>query len=54
MPDPDAVPVWAPGVTYTVSDHVMYGGVEYVVLADHTSTESWTPDVASTLYEPVA
>lgn len=45
--------VWDVGVTYEVGRYLQYKGVLYKVLQPHTSQETWTPDVASSVYAKV-
>ena len=45
--------VWEVGVTYEVGRYLQYKGVLYKVLQPHTSQETWTPDVASSVYAKV-
>lgn len=44
---------WNVGVTYEVGRYLQYKGVLYKVLQPHTSQETWTPDVASSVYAKV-
>lgn len=46
-------PKWQSCVEYAVGSRVQYGGVLYSVLQTHTSQDSWTPDVASSLFARV-
>ena len=43
---------WAEGVDYVIGDEVVYQGVTYRVIQDHTSAGQWTPDAVASLYEP--
>ena len=45
--------VWNVGVAYEVGRYLQYKGVLYKVLQPHTSQETWTPDVASSVYAKV-
>ena len=45
--------IWEVGVTYEVGRYLQYKGVLYKVLQPHTSRETWTADVASSLYAKV-
>lgn len=45
--------IWTTGVTYEVGRYLQYKGVLYKVLQPHTSQETWTPDVASSVYAKV-
>ena len=46
-------PIWAVGVSYKIGGRIRYDNILYKVLQDHTSTESWTPDLAVSLYARV-
>jgi hypothetical protein len=46
-------PEWAVGMAYDAGYKVQYGDKLYKVIMAHTSQESWTPDVATTLYEVI-
>ena len=45
--------IWDVGATYEVGRYLQYKGVLYKVLQPHTSQETWTPDVASSVYAKV-
>lgn len=45
--------IWNVGVTYEAGRYLQYKGVLYKVLQPHTSQETWTPDVASSVYAKV-
>lgn len=45
--------VWSVGITYEVGRYLLYKNVLYKVLQAHTSQETWTPDVAASLYAKV-
>ena len=45
--------IWNVGVSYEVGRYLLYKGVLYKVLQPHTSQETWTPDVASSVYAKV-
>ena len=45
--------IWEVGVTYEVGRYLQHKGVLYKVLQPHTSQETWTPDVASSVYAKV-
>ena len=45
--------IWEVGVTYEVGRYLQYKGVLYKVLQPHTSQETWTPDVAPSVYAKV-
>lgn len=48
---PEVFPVWSGNsVKYKTGEKVSYNGVLYKVLQDHTSQESWKPDVAPSLF----
>ena len=44
---------WQVGKGYNVGERVLYDEVLYKVLISHTSIESWTPDVAPSLFAKV-
>ena len=46
-------PAWRSGVAYTTGQRVIYRGVLYKVLQDHTSQETWTPEAAPSLFAKV-
>ena len=46
-------PNWAVGVAYEVGMKVQYHGILYRVLQPHTAQETWTPDVAPSLFAKV-
>lgn len=43
-------PEWKSDTSYVVNQRLRYGGVLYKVLQEHTSQQTWTPDVASSLF----
>ena len=45
--------IWEVGVAYEVGRYLQYKSVLYKVLQPHTSQDSWTPDVASSVYAKV-
>ena len=45
--------IWNVGVAYEVGRYLQSKGVLYKVLQPHTSQETWTPDVASSVYAKV-
>lgn len=45
--------VWSVGIAYKVGRYLLYKNVLYKVLQPHTSQETWTPDVASSVYAKV-
>lgn len=50
--EPPGVGEWAPGVTYTTGEIVLYQGVEYVCLQGHTSIPGWEPPNVPALWQP--
>lgn len=46
-------PHWRAGEAYSAGYRVQYGGVLYSVLQEHTSQETWTPDVSPSLFAKV-
>ena len=46
-------PTWRVGAEYTLGDRVLYGDVLYKVITAHNSQETWTPDVAASLFTKV-
>lgn len=50
---PNLLPEWAEGVAYITGRKLLFGGVVYKVLQDHTSQSSWTPDVSPSLFARV-
>ena len=50
---PALYPAWRSGVAYTIGQRVLYRGVLYKVLQDHTSQDDWTPDAATSLFSRV-
>ena len=46
-------PTWKVSVNYLKNDRVLYNGVLYKVLLDHTSQSGLTPDVATNLFTKV-
>ena len=47
---PEAFPKWKTDVEYKTDDRIRFGDLLYKVLQDHTSQETWTPDVTPSLY----
>lgn len=45
--------IWEVGVKYEVGRYLQYKSVLYKVLQPHTSQETWTPDVAPSVYAKV-
>lgn len=51
---PEIFPIWsANSVNYKTGDRVSYENVLYKVLQDHTSQESWKPDVSPSLFAKI-
>lgn len=50
---PAVYPAWAAGKLYAVGDRVLYNGVLYTVLQEHTSQEGWEPTAAASLFAKV-
>lgn len=50
---PTLYPAWRSGVRYAAGQRVIFYGVLYKVLQDHTSQDDWTPDAASSLFAQV-
>ena len=46
-------PAWKPGMDYKAGDRVQHRGVLYKALQDHTSQDTWTPDVSPSLFVKV-
>lgn len=46
-------PNWAVGVEYKVGERIKYDEVLYRALQDHTSQETWTPDISPSLFTKV-
>lgn len=46
-------PQWSTANAYKVGDRILYLGVLYKVLQDHTSQETWTPDITPSLFAKV-
>lgn len=44
---------WKVGKGYTVGDRLLYNGELYKVITSHTSIETWTPNVAHSLFAKV-
>lgn len=51
---PVLYPAWRSGVDYVTGQRVLYGGVLYKVLQDHTSQDDWTPDATPALWVVVS
>lgn len=47
---PELFDRWKPDTDYVTGDRRAYNGILYKCLLDHTSQESWTPDVAVSLW----
>ena len=50
---PVLYPAWKGEADYVTGQRVLYGGVLYKVLQDHTSQDAWTPDVTPSLFTKV-
>ena len=50
---PVLYPAWKTGKSYKQGDRVLYEGVLYKVLNDHTSQSDWMPSAASSLFAKV-
>lgn len=50
---PNLYPTWKVSVNYLKNDRVLYNGVLYKVLLDHTSQSDLAPDVATNLFTKV-
>ena len=50
---PNLYPSWRVEVNYSIGDRVLYNGVLYKVLQEHTSQETWTPTDAPSLFAKV-
>lgn len=50
---PTLYPAWRSGVAYTTGQRVVFDGVLYKVLQNHTSQDDWTPDAAPSLFARV-
>jgi len=46
-------PQWEPNISYEIDNKVRYENVLYRCLQSHNSQESWTPNVASSLWAKV-
>lgn len=46
-------PAWKTSTSYTKGQRVRHGGILYVILQDHVSQDSWTPDAAPSLFAKV-
>lgn len=46
-------PAWRSGVPCAAGQRVVFDGVLYKVLQDHTSQDDWTPDAAPSLFSRV-
>ena len=45
--------IWKAGETYNVGRYLQYENTLYKVLQEHTSQETWTPNVATSIYAKV-
>ena len=50
---PVLYPAWKTGKSYKQGDRVLYEGVLYKVLNDHTSQSDWTPSTVPSLFAKV-
>lgn len=50
---PAVYPEWKEDVQYYTNERVLYNGILYKVLTDHTSQETWTPTDAPSLFAKV-
>lgn len=50
---PFIYPVWKTETDYKTDDRVLYNDVLYKALQSHTSQDSWTPNVAPSLFAEV-
>lgn len=50
---PVLYPAWKTGKSYKTGDRVLYEGILYKVLTDHTSQSDWTPSAAPSLFAKV-
>lgn len=50
---PALYPAWRSGVPCSAGQRVVFDGVLYKVLQDHTSQDDWTPDAAPSLFAQV-
>jgi hypothetical protein len=48
-----AYPEWKEEVEYKVDERILYNGILYRVLINHTSQSDWTPDAAVSLFAKV-
>lgn len=53
LPATALYPAWRSGVHYSAGQRVIFDGVLYKVLQDHTSQDDWTPDSAPSLFSRV-
>lgn len=50
---PVLYPAWREGVIYKVGERILYNGILYKVLTEHTSQADWLPDVSPPLFAKV-
>lgn len=50
---PAVYPMWDIGIEYVVGDRIIYDSILYKVITEHTSQETWTPDVSASLFTKV-
>lgn len=49
----ELAPRWTDGTSYKTGDRVVYDGIVYKVLQDHTAQADWTPEKAPSLFARV-
>ena len=50
---PNLYPIWKPNVRYSFNDKILYDDILYKVITPHISQETWTPDIASSLFSKI-
>lgn len=50
---PTLYPAWRTETGYEIGDRVLYNDILYKVLQAHISQETWTPDVATSLFAKI-
>ena len=53
-PEAPATPEWEVGKAYEAGDTILYEGVVYEVLQQHTSAAHWAPNAVASLYKAAA
>jgi hypothetical protein len=53
-PQPSGISPWKVYVKYSIGQLVMYNGIEYKCLQDHTSLDNWDPKDTLALWLPIA